>query len=185
MASVSLRLPDEVSDRLQKLVDLTGRSKTSTWSKRSTNTSTISKISILAEQRMVELRAGRSRTYTIEEWSATLAWWIEFEAGAVKDLASIDKPVARRIIAFLRERVANLDDVRSVGVTIRVSKLCKFWKYGVGDCRSVAKIDDQAVCILVVKIGTAERSIDNKAEGSSNVLQNANSITWQEKAYTR
>lgn len=82
-----------------------------------------------------------------------MAWRIEFEAGAVKDLASMDKPVARRIVTFLRERVAQLDDVRSVGEALRGSKLGEFWKYRVGDYRIVAKIEDQAVCILVVKVG--------------------------------
>ena len=37
-------------------------------------------------------------------WSAALAWRIEFEDAALKELAKLDKPVARRILAFLRER---------------------------------------------------------------------------------
>jgi mRNA interferase RelE/StbE len=48
-------------------------------------------------------------------WSAVLAWRIEFEEAALKELAKLDKPVARRILAFLRDRVAVLDDPRSVG----------------------------------------------------------------------
>ena len=39
-------------------------------------------------------------------WSAALAWRVEFEDAALKELAKLDKPVARRILAFLRERVA-------------------------------------------------------------------------------
>lgn len=42
-------------------------------------------------------------------WSVVLAWRIEFEDTALKELAKLDKPVARRILAFLRERVAVLD----------------------------------------------------------------------------
>jgi len=44
-----------------------------------------------------------------------LAWSIEFEAAAKKKLASLDKPVAKRITAFLRERVAPLEDPRAIG----------------------------------------------------------------------
>jgi mRNA interferase RelE/StbE len=86
-------------------------------------------------------------------WSAALAWRIEFEDAAVKELAKLDKPVARRILAFLRERVSQLDDPRSVGEALKGSKLGEFWKYRVGDYRIVAHIEDEALRILVLKVG--------------------------------
>ena len=86
-------------------------------------------------------------------WSAALAWRIEFEDAALKELAKLDKPVARRILAFLRERVSQLDDPRSVGEALKGSKLGEFWKYRVGDYRIVAHIEDGALCILVLKVG--------------------------------
>ncbi len=86
-------------------------------------------------------------------WSAALAWRIEFEDAALKELAKLDKPVARRILAFLRERVAQLDDPRSVGEALKGSKLGEFWKYRVGDYRIVAHIEDGALRILVLKVG--------------------------------
>jgi len=82
-----------------------------------------------------------------------LAWRIEFEEAAVKELAKLDKPVARRILTFLRERVAALDDPRSVGEALKGSKLGEFWKYRVGDYRIVAHIEDGALRILVLKVG--------------------------------
>ena len=86
-------------------------------------------------------------------WSAALAWRVEFEDAALKELAKLDKPVARRILAFLRERVAQLDDPRSVGEALKGSKLGEFWKYRVGDYRIVAHIEDGALRILVLKVG--------------------------------
>ena len=86
-------------------------------------------------------------------WSAALAWRIEFEDAALKELAKLDKPVARRILAFLRERVAVLNDPRSVGEALKGSKLGEFWKYRVGDYRIVAHIEDGALRILVLKVG--------------------------------
>ena len=82
-----------------------------------------------------------------------MAWRIEFEDAALKELAKLDKPVARRILAFLRERVAQLDDPRSVGEALKGSKLGEFWKYRVGDYRIVAHIEDGALRVLVLKVG--------------------------------
>ena len=80
-----------------------------------------------------------------------MAWQVEFEEAALKDLAKLDKQVARRIIAFLRERVSN--DPRSVGEALKGSKLGAFWKYRVGDYRIVASIEDDALRVLVVRVG--------------------------------
>lgn len=82
-----------------------------------------------------------------------MAWRIEFEDAALKELAKLDKPVARRILAFLRERVSQLDDPRSVGEALKGSKLGEFWKYRVGDYRVVVHIEDGALRILVLKVG--------------------------------
>ena len=61
--------------------------------------------------------------------------------------------MARRILAFLRERVAVLDDPRSVGEALKGSRLGDFWKYRVGDYRVIAHIEDGALRILVLKVG--------------------------------
>ena len=61
--------------------------------------------------------------------------------------------MARRILAFLRERVAGLDDPRSVGEALKGSKLGEFWKYRVGDYRVIANIEDGALRILVLRVG--------------------------------
>ena len=82
-----------------------------------------------------------------------MVWQIKFDDAAKKDLAKLDKQLARRITAFLRERVAVLDDPRSIGGALKGSKLGEFWKYRVGDYRIIASIEDGALRILVVKIG--------------------------------
>lgn len=82
-----------------------------------------------------------------------MAWRIEFDDKAKKDLAALDKAVAKRITAFLRERVLGLDDPRSIGEALKGSKLGAFWKYRVGDWRIIANIEDGALLILVVRIG--------------------------------
>ena len=61
--------------------------------------------------------------------------------------------MARRILSFLFERVAKLDDPRSIGEALKGSKLGAFWKYRVGDYRIVASIEDGALRVLVVRVG--------------------------------
>ncbi len=82
-----------------------------------------------------------------------MAWLIEYDAAALKDLAGMDKQVARRITSFMRERISALDDPRSIGEALRGSRLGAFWKYRVGDYRVIANIEDGALRILVVRIG--------------------------------
>ena len=82
-----------------------------------------------------------------------MAWRIELDAAAVKELAQLDKPIAQRITAFLRERLAVLDDPRSIGEALKGARLGNLWKYRVGDYRLIAAIEDQALTILVVRIG--------------------------------
>ena len=82
-----------------------------------------------------------------------MAWKVELDPAAERELSKIDPQTARRILAFLHERVAKLDDPRSIGEALKGSKLGAFWKYRVGDYRIVASIEDRALRILVVRIG--------------------------------
>ncbi len=82
-----------------------------------------------------------------------MVWRIEFDDKAKKDLATLDKAIAKRITTFLRERVAKLDDPRGIGDALKGSRLGAFWKYRVGDYRVIASIEDGALRILVVRIG--------------------------------
>ena len=82
-----------------------------------------------------------------------MAWRIEIDDKAKKDLAGLDKTQAKRITTFLRERVAALDDPRSIGEALKGFQLGSFWKYRVGDYRVIASIEDGALRILVVRIG--------------------------------
>ena len=71
----------------------------------------------------------------------------------MRDLRRLDQQTARRILAFLRDRVGALDDPRSIGQALKGSRLGEFWKYRVGDYRVIARIEDSAVRVLVVRIG--------------------------------
>ena len=82
-----------------------------------------------------------------------MVWLIKFADEAKKELAKLDKPIAKRITSFLRDRVSVLDDPRSIGEALKGSKLGEFWKYRVGDYRIISHIEDGALRILIVRIG--------------------------------
>ncbi|WP_338924450.1 type II toxin-antitoxin system RelE/ParE family toxin (plasmid) [Pseudomonas silesiensis] len=82
-----------------------------------------------------------------------MAWTIEIDSAAAKELGKIDPQAARRILKFLHERVSLLDDPRSIGEALKGSALGDFWKYRVGDYRIISSIQDNIVTILVVRIG--------------------------------
>lgn len=82
-----------------------------------------------------------------------MAWRIEFDPAAERELGKIDRQAARRIVLFLRDRVAALDNPRSIGEALKGSRLGAFWKYRVGDCRIIASIEDGLLRILIVRIG--------------------------------
>ncbi len=67
MSAVSLRLPDEISNRLNQLAELTGRSKTFYMVEAITEHLDDLEDLYLAEQRLIDNRAGRSKTYSLEE----------------------------------------------------------------------------------------------------------------------
>jgi len=82
-----------------------------------------------------------------------MAWKIEISALAAKNLQQLDRPVARRILLFLHERVAPLKNPRSIGDALKGSAFGEFWRYRVGDYRIIASIEDRALRILVVRVG--------------------------------
>lgn len=82
-----------------------------------------------------------------------MVWKIEFERSAARELDKLDPQTAKRILVFLHGRVSALDDPRSIGKALKGSKLGDFWKYHVGDYRIVSNIEDDAIRILVLKIG--------------------------------
>lgn len=82
-----------------------------------------------------------------------MTWRIEIAASAERELAKLDPPVARRLLTFLRDRLAPLDDPRSLGEALKGDALGAFWKYRVGDWRLIAHIEDGALRILVVRVG--------------------------------
>lgn len=67
MPAISIRLPDDLSVRLEKLAKRTGRTKTYYVVEAVHDHLEELEDLYIAEKRLIELRAGRSRTFTLEE----------------------------------------------------------------------------------------------------------------------
>jgi mRNA interferase RelE/StbE len=82
-----------------------------------------------------------------------MAYNVELSAEVDRELGKLDAQQAKRILKFLRERVAKLDDPRSIGGALHGSRLGEFWKYRVGDYRLICKIEDDRLVVLVLRVG--------------------------------
>jgi mRNA interferase RelE/StbE len=82
-----------------------------------------------------------------------LACAIEFDPDAVKDLKKLDRQVQVRLLGFLRERVALLEDPRSIGEALAGARLGSYWKYRVGDWRIICDIQDRRIIVRVLRVG--------------------------------
>jgi mRNA interferase RelE/StbE len=81
-----------------------------------------------------------------------LAWKIEYDEGAVKDLRKLDRQVQREILDYMDKRIARADDPRAFGKPLRHTKF-GLWRYRLRDYRIICQLQDAKLIVLVVAIG--------------------------------
>jgi len=81
-----------------------------------------------------------------------MTWSIEFGPKAQRQFERLDREVARRILRFLLERIAPLENPRAIGEALAGAELGSYWKYRVGDYRIIASIEDAVLRIVVVRV---------------------------------
>ena len=82
-----------------------------------------------------------------------MAWIVEFDPDAVKDLKKLDRQVQKRIIDFLRSRLSPMTNPRDLGEALAGSALGNYWKYRVGDWRIICDIQDKRIVVRVLRVG--------------------------------
>ena len=80
-----------------------------------------------------------------------MAWAIEFERKADKQLDKLNPHDAARIVKLLDE-IAELEDPRSRGHTL-TGELGGLWRYRAGDWRIITRVENHRVVVIVVEIG--------------------------------
>ena len=92
--------------------------------------------------------------------SALSEFWHLTKSGGRPMAARISRwrQIAKRILQFLKERVAAQSDPRKLGQALKGSELGEFWKYRVGSYRIIAAILDYRICILVLRIGNRKEA---------------------------
>jgi mRNA interferase RelE/StbE len=81
-----------------------------------------------------------------------LAWRVEWENEAVKELKGLDARAQRAIVRYMRDKIATEEDPRRFGDCLR-KDLKGLWKYRIGSYRIICSIEDQKVTVLVVRVG--------------------------------
>ncbi|MCP4661413.1 MAG: type II toxin-antitoxin system RelE/ParE family toxin [bacterium] len=81
-----------------------------------------------------------------------MAWTIKWRDSAYRDLYRLDRPIQRRILKFLDDRVASSENPRRVGKALAGDK-SGLWRYQVGDYRLICRIEYDRLVVLVVGLG--------------------------------
>lgn len=81
-----------------------------------------------------------------------MAWTVEISDIAERQLGKLDRPVARRIIDWLDDRITGCKNPRHFGEPLR-GDLAGLWRYRVGDYRILCEIREQQLIVLALTIG--------------------------------
>jgi mRNA interferase RelE/StbE len=87
-----------------------------------------------------------------------LAWRVELDPSALKDLRKIDRIWQRRILDYLEE-LGSIPDPKVRGRAL-TADLAGLWRYRVGDYRIVCLLRDSELIVQVIKIGHRRRVYD-------------------------
>ncbi len=78
-------------------------------------------------------------------------WTVDYTEAARRALKKLDRPTEERIRAYMKD-IAKLPAPRMRGEALE-GPLSEFWKYRIGKYRVICRIEDDALVVLVVKIG--------------------------------
>lgn len=90
-----------------------------------------------------------------------MVWRISYAQTAMQQLRKLDRSVAARLLKYMDERIAVQDDPRRLGKALS-GPMGDLWRYRVGDFRVVCHIQDNELCVLVVRIGNRKDVYKNK-----------------------
>jgi mRNA interferase RelE/StbE len=81
-----------------------------------------------------------------------LAWTIEYDPRALKDLKRLDRAIQLEILDYMDQRIARAKDPRDFGKPLRASKF-GLRRYRVRDYRIICELQETRLVVLVVALG--------------------------------
>lgn len=79
-------------------------------------------------------------------------WKVEFDDRARKELRKLDPDTQKRILGWLRQRIAGKPDPRRFGKSLK-GRMKGLWRYRIGSWRIICQLQDEHRLALVVRIG--------------------------------
>ncbi len=81
-----------------------------------------------------------------------MAWTVEVSDYAEKQLRKLDKPIQKRLLDWLEDRIEGCKNPRHFGEPLR-GELAGLWRYRIGDYRVICEIQDQELVVLALAVG--------------------------------
>ena len=81
-----------------------------------------------------------------------MAWTIEFERDAIRQLKRLEKGVRERILEYLESRVTGVGGPRRFGKPLTGDR-AGLWAYRIGAYRVVCLIENDRLVVVVVSVG--------------------------------
>ncbi len=81
-----------------------------------------------------------------------MAWTVEFQLTAQKQIRELDPPIQQRILGYFRTRVLTAENPRQLGKALTGDKV-GLWRYRIGDYRAICNIEDDRLIVVVLAVG--------------------------------
>ena len=81
-----------------------------------------------------------------------MAWTVEVSNYAEKQLRKVDKPMQKRLLDWLDDRIEGCKNPRHFGEPLR-GEMAGLWRYRIGDYRVICEIQDQQLVVLALAVG--------------------------------
>lgn len=81
-----------------------------------------------------------------------MTWTVRWDERARKELRKLDKKLQKDVLDYFRDRIVTKDDPRRFGKALSHG-LGGLWRYRIQHCRVICQIQDEALIVLVIKIG--------------------------------
>ena len=81
-----------------------------------------------------------------------MVWTVNISNVAERQLRKLDRPIQKRILDWLHDRIDNCKNPRHFGEPLK-GDLAGLWRYRIGAYRVLCEIQDENIIVLVLAIG--------------------------------